>query len=82
MLQSDNPLGPFKDAKGSAIITNDLTTAQTKISWDDIDPTVIVDNDNQAYLFWGNTQCYYVKLKENMVDLMVCILLIKSYLKT
>ena len=65
---ADNPLGPFKDAKGSAIITNDLTTAQTKISWDDIDPTVIVDNDNQAYLFWGNTQCYYVKLKENMVD--------------
>lgn len=65
---ADNPIGPFKDAKGSAIITNDLTTQQTKISWDDIDPTVFIDNDNQAYLFWGNTQCYYVKLKENMID--------------
>lgn len=65
---ADNPTGPFKDAKGSAIITNDLTTQQTKISWDDIDPTVFIDNDNQAYLFWGNTQCYYVKLKENMID--------------
>lgn len=65
---ADNPIGPFKDAKGSAIITNDLTTQQTKISWDDIDPTVLVDDDNQAYLFWGNTQCYYVKLKENMID--------------
>jgi beta-xylosidase len=65
---SDNPTGPFKDAKGSAIITNNLTTQQTKISWDDIDPTVMIDSDNQAYLFWGNTQCYYVKLKENMID--------------
>lgn len=65
---SDSPIGPFKDAKGSAIITNDLTTKYTKISWDDIDPTVLIDDNGQAYLFWGNTQCYYVKLKENMID--------------
>lgn len=65
---SDSPTGPFKDAKGSAIITNDLTTKYTKISWDDIDPTVAIDDDGQAYLYWGNTQCYYVKLNENMTD--------------
>ena len=65
---ADSPTGPFKDAKGAAIITNNLTTQHTKISWDDIDPTVFIDDDNQAYLFWGNTQCYYVKLKENMID--------------
>lgn len=65
---SDKPEGPYKDAKGKAIITNDLTTQFTKISWEDIDPTVYIDNDGQAYLFWGNTQCYYVKLKENMID--------------
>jgi len=64
---ADSPTGPFKDAKGSAIITNDMTT-DTKISWDDIDPTVYIDDDGQAYLFWGNTQCYYIKLKENMID--------------
>jgi beta-xylosidase len=64
---ADNPLGPFKDARGSAIITNDMTT-DTKISWDDIDPSVIIDDDGQAYLFWGNTQCYYIKLKANMID--------------
>jgi len=64
---ADNPTGPFKDAKGSAIITNDMTT-DTKISWDDIDPTVYIDDDGQAYLFWGNTQCYYIRLKENMID--------------
>ncbi|GAB2805619.1 glycoside hydrolase family 43 protein [Ferruginibacter profundus] len=65
---SDNPLGPFTDAKGSAIITNDMTT-ESKISWDDIDPTVFIDDNKQAYLFWGNTTLHYVKLKENMIDM-------------
>lgn len=65
---ADNPLGPFKDARGSALITNDQTTKQTKISWDDIDPTVWIDDDGQAYLIWGNTQCYCIKLKKNMIE--------------
>lgn len=65
---SDSPTGPFKDALGKAIITNDMTT-QSKIDWDDIDPSVLIDDDGQAYLFWGNTVCHYVKLKENMVEL-------------
>ena len=66
---SDSPTGPFKDARGTALITNNMTTQWTKISWDDIDPTVWIDEDGQAYLFWGNTQCYYAKLKKNMVDI-------------
>lgn len=65
---SDSPTGPFKDALGKALITNDMTT-QTKISWDDIDPSVIIDDDGQAYLYWGNTVCNYVKLKENMIEM-------------
>lgn len=65
---SDSPIGPFKDARGSAIITNDMTK-NASIRWDDIDPSVIIDDDGQAYLFWGNTVCYYAKLKENMIDL-------------
>lgn len=64
---SDSPTGPFKDALGKALITNDMTK-KTKINWDDIDPTVIIDDDGQAYLFWGNTVCNYVKLKENMIE--------------
>lgn len=64
---SDSPLGPFRDARGSAIITNDMTT-DVSISWDDIDPSCYVDDEGQAWLYWGNTQCYYVKLKENMID--------------
>lgn len=65
---SDSPTGPFKDALGKALITNDMTT-NTNISWDDIDPTVMIDDDGQAFLFWGNTVCHYVKLKENMLEL-------------
>ncbi len=65
---SDSPTGPFKDALGKALITNDMTT-DTKISWDDIDPTVYIEDNGQAYLIWGNTKCYYAKLKENMIEL-------------
>lgn len=65
---SDSPNGPFKDAIGKALITNDMTT-EAKISWDDIDPSVFVDDDGQAYLFWGNTTLHYVKLKDNMVEM-------------
>lgn len=66
---SDSPTGPFADARGSALVTNDMTTEYTKIRWDDIDPTVFIDDDGQAYLCWGNTQCYYARLKKNMIEL-------------
>ncbi|WP_114783203.1 glycoside hydrolase family 43 protein [Botryobacter ruber] len=65
---SDSPTGPFKDAIGAALITNDMTK-DTQISWDDIDPSVFIDDDGQAYLFWGNTVPYYVKLKKNMIEM-------------
>lgn len=65
---ADHPTGPFKDARGSALITNDMTT-QARILWDDIDPSVFMDDNGQAYLFWGNTVCYYAKLKASMTEL-------------
>ena len=33
---SDSPTGPFVDARGSALITNDMTTERSKSYWDDI----------------------------------------------
>ena len=65
---SDAPRGPFV-AVVNPPVTNNMTTKYTNISWDDIDPTAIVDDDGQAYLIWGNTQLYYAKLKSNMVEL-------------
>ena len=66
---ADKPTGPFKDALDRALITNNMTSPESKMMWDDIDPTVMIDTDGQAYLFWGNHQCYYAKLKKNMVEL-------------
>ena len=57
---SDSPTGPFKDALGKPLITNG--------SWSNIDPTVWIDDDGQAYLYWGNGGLFYVKLNENMVS--------------
>lgn len=65
---ANSPIGPFKDARGSALITNDMTT-ETSIDWDDIDPAVFIDDDGQAYIFWGNTVMHYAKLKDNMTEL-------------
>src|SRR5688572_22415457 len=65
---SDKPTGPFKDAIGKALITNEMTK-DMKHSWDDIDPTVIIDDDGQAYMFWGNGSCKWVKLEKNMIEL-------------
>lgn len=65
---SDNPTGPFYDAIGEALIYNEMTT-DVPHTWDDIDPTVFIDDDDQAYLFWGNQSCRWVKLKDNLIEL-------------
>jgi hypothetical protein len=65
---SNSPLGPFVDARGSALVTNDMT-GETPIAWDDIDPAVFIDDDGQAWLYWGNTVMKYAKLKPNMTEL-------------
>ncbi|WP_437585241.1 glycoside hydrolase family 43 protein [Sorangium sp. So ce1000] len=56
---SDSPTGPFKDALGGPLITADCG---------DIDPTVFIDDDGQAYLYWGNPNACYVKLNEDMTS--------------
>ncbi len=56
---SDSPYGPFIDPLGKPLIQNSSA---------DIDPTVFIDDDGQAYLLWGNPVCYYVKLNEDMIS--------------
>jgi len=57
---SDSPTGPFKDAIGKPLISNG--------SWSNIDPTVAIDDDGQAYLYWGNGSLFYVKLNKDMIS--------------
>jgi beta-xylosidase len=63
---ANSPTGPFLDARGSALITNELNILP---KGDNFDPSVLLDDDGQAYIFWGKNICYYAKLKENMVEL-------------
>ena len=56
----NSPTGPFKDAIGKPLFENG--------SWDHIDPTVFIDDDGQAWLMWGNPQCYYLKLNRDMIS--------------
>ena len=56
---ADSPYGPFYDPLGKPL-------AQSE--WGDIDPTVFIDTDGQAYLYWGNPKLYYVKLNEDMIS--------------
>lgn len=65
---ADDPTGPFVDARGSALVTADMTP-DGKHSWEDIDPAVFTDDDGVSYLFWGNLNCYWARLKENMIEL-------------
>ncbi|QIK78317.1 family 43 glycosylhydrolase [Sphingomonas piscis] len=65
---SDSPTGPFKDARGSALVYNQMTP-QGPHTWDDIDPTVWTEGDGTSWLIWGNAKCYIAKLKPNMVEL-------------
>ncbi|WP_420140807.1 family 43 glycosylhydrolase, partial [Sphingomonas sp.] len=56
---ADRPEGPFRDALGKPLIAP---------GQDNIDPTVWIDDDGQAYLYWGNPDLYYVKLNRDMVS--------------
>lgn len=55
---ADKPTGPFKDALGKPLLRG----------YGYIDPTVFIDDDGQAYLYWGNPNLWYVKLNNDMLS--------------
>lgn len=57
VLVADNPFGPFKDPLGKPLVAND-----------NIDPAVFIDDDGEAYLYWGNPKCWYAKLNDDMIS--------------
>lgn len=56
VAESDSPVGPFKKA---SLIRHA----------EQIDPSVYIDDDGQAYLFWGQFACKGAKLKPNMREI-------------
>lgn len=61
VLTADSPYGPFSDPLGKKLIEDDHV-------WNDIDPTPFIDDDGQAYLYFGNPDVYHVKLNEDMIS--------------
>jgi len=61
VLVADSPYGPFVDPLGKPLVWQ-------REHWNDIDPTVWVDDDGQAYMYWGNPTLYAVKLNEDMIS--------------
>ena len=61
VLVANTPYGPFKDPIGKPLVWQ-------KENWNDIDPTVYIDDDGQAYMYWGNPDPYYVKLNKDMIS--------------
>jgi len=55
---ADSPDGPWKDAIGKPLATG----------FGFIDPSVFIDDDGKAYLFWGNKGLWYGRLNDDMVS--------------
>ena len=55
---ADNPAGPYKDPINKPLVKG----------WFKIDPTVFIDDNDQAYLYYGNNNLWYVKLNKNMTS--------------
>lgn len=66
---SDSPTGPFTDAIGKPLVTDDMTPNGPRGWWNDIDPTALIDENGQAWLSWGNGTCFLAKLKPNLTEI-------------
>ncbi|WDZ86565.1 family 43 glycosylhydrolase [Micromonospora cathayae] len=54
---ADSPTGPFRDAIGRPLVGNG-----------EIDPHAFIDDNGQAYLYWGNPNLWYVRLNQDMIS--------------
>ena len=57
----DSPTGPFRDAIGRPLYDDG--------TWENIDPTVFIDTDGTAHLYWGNPRLHHAVLNADMVSI-------------
>ena len=55
---ADRPEGPYRDPINKPLVKG----------WFKIDPSVFIDDNGQAYLYYGNNNLWYVKLNRNMTS--------------
>lgn len=64
---ADRPEGPFRDARGSALISS--ATVPLAEDTDHMDPSVLTDHEGQTWIFWGRNRCRRARLSDNMIEL-------------
>ena len=62
---ADRPQGPYHDARSDALIDK---ARDANAGAEPIDPAVLIDDDGQAYLFFGTRVPKVVKLKADMIS--------------
>lgn len=71
---AEHPLGPWKNAKSD---NTPLIPGNLIPGYHMIDAECFIDDDNQAYLYWGsglnwvNGKCFMVSLDTNMIDFLI-----------
>ncbi|MGN1115253.1 MAG: family 43 glycosylhydrolase, partial [Candidatus Ornithomonoglobus sp.] len=67
---ADRPEGPYADI-GEPLVRGTFTAPESS-GWNDIDPTVLIDTDEDGnehrYLAWGNGKYYVCELNEDMIS--------------
>lgn len=62
VLVSNSPYGPFTDPLDKPLVTG-------TVGGNDYDPTIFVDDDGQAYMYWGgNGPCFWIKVNPDMIS--------------
>ncbi len=64
---SDSPTSGFADPIGKPLI--DKTWNEQVVGTEPIDPAILIDDDGQAYMYFGCRDARVVKLKDNMIEL-------------
>jgi arabinoxylan arabinofuranohydrolase len=71
VASSASPTGPFTDAKGSALVNSSTPGATGTNSWL-FDPGVFIDDDGQAYLYFGGNDyddnARVIELNDDMIS--------------
>ncbi len=70
VASSTSPTGPFTDPKGSALVTASTPGASGTNSWL-FDPSIFVDDDDQAYLYFGgngDNNARVIRLNSDMIS--------------
>lgn len=68
VAMASHPAGIFKDAIGKALITTAMLPPSNN-PMINLDPSVIIDDDGSAYIFWGNKTCFYAPLGDDMISI-------------